>query len=337
MYKPHVDVLSFGEIGGVGEMTYRTVRFPRYEVQYENNKTLLCPRYEEGDELIDRQADTMLTGQELMVSLCNLYRALNDPACNSNHIETIADWCSSHIHPYQVDSLYELAADSGYDYETYSDMIMRDGIFSVDDFMRDLAPLYHTVCFHHSLLRLIHGDASYAYGLYHEGRFSDGYAFFEKYKLPAITANDCQADGLLEEMAHKSQAVHFIDDEFQQNPLQDLDYLHTMLLSLFPEFRMKLRKDTKTKHILFAADVSSIFDLVWYALSRSVAHDAPDYDPNPNAMFSDGTPMACLHCGNYFIRTGPRQRYCTSPDCQAARQRQNQRNLRERRKLQKNQ
>ena len=41
MYKPHVDVLSFGEIGGIGEMTYRTVRFPRYELRYDNNIALL--------------------------------------------------------------------------------------------------------------------------------------------------------------------------------------------------------------------------------------------------------------------------------------------------------
>ena len=122
--------------------------------------------------------------------------------------------------------------------------------------------------------------------------------------------------------------------EFRHNPLQDLDYLHTALLSLFPEFKMKLRKDAKTKRILFAADVYSVFDLGWYALSRSVANDAPDYDLDPNSMYSDGTPMACLHCGNFFIRRGPRQRYCTNPSCQAARQRINQRNLRERRKIQ---
>ena len=93
----------------------------------------------------------------------------------------------------------------------------------------------------------------------------------------------------------------------------------------------------KTKRILFAAEVESVFQLAWYALSRSVANDAPDHDPNPNSMFSSGTPLACLHCGNFFIRTGPRQRYCSDPNCQAARQRKNQRNSRQRRKLQKQQ
>ena len=53
MFRQHVDVLSFGEIGGVGEMTYHTVRFPRYELRYEGNIALLCPRYEKDDVLID--------------------------------------------------------------------------------------------------------------------------------------------------------------------------------------------------------------------------------------------------------------------------------------------
>ena len=100
MFRQHVDVLSFGEIGGVGEMTYHTVRFPRYELRYEGNIALLCPRYEKDDVLIDHQADTLLTGQELLVSLCNLYRAINDPNCKENYIEMIAEWCSSNIHPY---------------------------------------------------------------------------------------------------------------------------------------------------------------------------------------------------------------------------------------------
>ena len=117
MFRQHVDVLSFGEIGGVGEMTYHTVRFPRYELRYEGNIALLCPRYEKDDVLIDHQADTLLTGQELLVSLCNLYRAINDLNCKENYIEMIAEWCSSNIHPYAIDTLYDLATDEGYDYE----------------------------------------------------------------------------------------------------------------------------------------------------------------------------------------------------------------------------
>ena len=343
MYKPHVDVLSFGEIGGIGEMTYRTVRFPRYELRYENNAALLCPRYEGNDQLIDRHADTLLTGQELLVSLCNLYRTINDPACQSNHIDMIAEWCSSNIHPYQVDSLYDLAADDGYDYASFSDMIMQDGIFSVGDFMRDLAPLYHTTCFHHALLQLIKGNDAFARELYYEGKFTDGYAFLEKYKHSPTAESNLYTNDLLADMMENAQAKSFEEyhsanhQGFRQNPLQDLEYLHTTLLSLFPEFKMKLRKDAKSKRILFAADVYSVFDLAWYALSRSVANDAPDYDLDPDSMCSDGTPMACLHCGNFFIRKGPRQRYCTKPSCQAARQRINQRNLRERRKIQQQQ
>lgn len=350
MYIPHADVLSFGEIGGVGEMTYRTVRFPRYELVYENGKSLLCPRYDSGTKLIDPVADTLLTGQGLLVSLCNLYRAINNPDCEGNYIVMIADWCSEHTHPYEIDSLYDLVKSVGNDYDTFSPIIMKDGIFAVEDFMHDLEALYHTTCFHHAILQLINENDSYARALYYEGRFSDGYSFFEKYKRPAITiqGREHYSDDLLEEMQLDLKAAEPESDvpdsdvpssehPFLQNPLHDLEYLHATLISLFPEFRMKLRKDPKTKRIMFAADVYSVFDLAWYALSRSVAHDTPDYDLNPDSMFSDGTPLACMHCGNFFFRKGPRQKYCSNGECQAARQRKNQRNKRERAKIQEQQ
>jgi hypothetical protein len=142
-------------------------------------------------------------------------------------------------------------------------------------------------------------------------------------------------------MEHNSKAAAFASSlpaakrPFLQNPLNDLEALHITLLSLFPEFKMKLRKHPKTGRILFAADVYSVFDLAWYALSRAVAHDAPEHDQNPDSMFSDRSLLACLHCGDFFVRTGPRQRYCTNWECQAARQRKNQRNKREREKIQK--
>lgn len=338
MSKLHADVLSFGEIGGVGEMTYRTVRFPRYELVYENGQAILHPQYVENDKLTDHRKDTLLTGQELLASLCNLYRAINDPACKGNYIEMITDWCSANTHPYNIDALYDLASAAD-DYSTFASMIVQDGTFSINDFMRDLEALYHTMCFYHALVRLIDGDNSYARALHYEGRFSDGYPFFEKYKQMSPEDPFFHSDDLLEEMEHNLKSNNSQSSlpagnrPFLQNPLNDLEYLHTTLLSLFPEFRMKLRKDSKTNRIMFAADVYSVFDLAWYTLSRAVAQNAPEHDMNPNSMFSDRIPQTCQNCGNFFVRTGPRQRYCTDPVCQAARQRKNQRNKRERDKL----
>ena len=117
-----------------------------------------------------------------------------------------------------------------------------------------------------------------------------------------------------------------------QNPLKDLDYLQEMLMSLFPEFKMKLQKDPKTKRIAFAAEINSVFDICWYTLARMVADDTPKEDEDLDHNFRDTSILCCLNCGNFFVRTGPRQKYCKDEFCQMARQRNNQRANRARKK-----
>jgi len=338
MAKLHVDVLGFCEIGGWGEMSYRTVRFPEYDLRYEDNIALLCPVYTEKSDVIDSKKDFYMTGQSLLASLCNLYKKINDPSCDEPFTKLIADWCVVNTHPYQIDLLYEELTDEQYTYEDFSRFIMLDGIFEVNEFLRNLEALYHTTCYYHALLKLQSGDDSYARHLYFEGKFSDGYSFFEKYKAkaPIICKSDAAAIDrveLLKEMTaenrelqrYSSDDVPYFDNPFLQNPLNDFKYLQDILLSLFPEFKMMLRRNPKTKRVMFAADVQSVFNLGWYTLSRIVADDSPQEDEDQGNMFREGTILACLNCGDYFVRRGPRQLYCDKYNCQAARKRKNRR------------
>lgn len=333
-----VDVLGFPEIGGVGEMCYHMVRFPKYELQYSGTDTLLCPLYFKDSVVTNPKDNLKMTGQALLASLCNLYRKINDPSNDEPLTDLIVHWCVSISHPYQIDWLYEQLTHKDYEYVYFSSHIMRDGIFDIKTFLYDLENLYHTTCFYQALLKLKSGDDSYARTLYHEGKLSDGYPFFEKFKVQKThaampDASTISREDLLKEMKAQNKVTKrqnepdrdAKDRPFLQNPIEDYSYLETVLLGLFPEFRMKLRRDPRTNRIQFAADVHSVFDLAWYTLSRCVAHDAPKEDEDMYSLFREMTILSCLNCGDFFVRRGPRQVYCNKWDCQAARKRKNRR------------
>jgi hypothetical protein len=71
MKKLPVENLGFVEIGGVGEMIYRAVRFPEYVPDYDDDGEVLKPVFT-GLHAPESGTDYSLTGQELLVSLCNL-------------------------------------------------------------------------------------------------------------------------------------------------------------------------------------------------------------------------------------------------------------------------
>lgn len=44
--------------------------------------------------------DYSITGQELLASLCNLYKKINAPDANERITDLVWDWCRNNIHPY---------------------------------------------------------------------------------------------------------------------------------------------------------------------------------------------------------------------------------------------
>lgn len=349
------DMLGFTEVGGIGEISYRSVRFHNYRVKDKNGFVLMYPDYQKGDTLVDEKRDRKLTGQRLLTSLCNLYQEMNDPDCKLSPTDMVIDWCTENMHPYNIDMIYEQCIEDYLSYEMHIDFLKRDGAFIVQDFIRDLQELYNATCFYYALTQLSNGKRNPALRLNDEGRLSEGLPFFEKYKLPRPQEGFSQStkpatwydfihmDSTLEEMIASNEIqpppakIAPEKRTFMQNPLKDLDYLHEMLMSLFPEFKMKLQKNSKTKRITFAADIRSVFDICWFALARLVADDTPKDDEDPYSNYREASILCCLNCGNFFVRTGPRQKYCKDEDCQAARQRNNQRSCRTRKKIQEQQ
>ena len=104
-----------------------------------------------------------------------------------------------------------------------------------------------------------------------------------------------------------------------QSVTEDYDSRVFDLTEMFPDIRMRLKQNRKTHKIEMGAEVHSVFDIAWYAFARMVANVAPPADPDPDYMFSQGSILTCMACGEYFVRHSSRQRYCSNPNCQAER------------------
>ena len=100
------DFYTFTEIGGVGEMVYKAVRFPEYVPQhdYEEKADVIVPVFTACHRPISG-TDYSVTGQELLASLCNLYKKVNGPDSTTPPTELIWNWCRKNIHPYSIDTL----------------------------------------------------------------------------------------------------------------------------------------------------------------------------------------------------------------------------------------
>ena len=141
MKKLPVDFFSFTEIGGVGEMIYKAVRFPEYVVERtEDGNQVVVPLFS-GSLPPEGGTDYALTGQDLLVSLCNLYQKINAPDSTVVIADAVRDWCKANVHPYNIDLLCEELGGDRYAHIKMMDIIRGDVTFEVDRFVNDLCNL----------------------------------------------------------------------------------------------------------------------------------------------------------------------------------------------------
>ena len=293
--------LSFVEIGGVGEMVYRAVRFPEYIPDYDDDGEIIKPLFTGGHAPVSG-TDYSLTGQDLLVSLCNLYGKLNNPDSTESISDAVWDWCRNNIHPYDIDLLCEMLESEKFAHITYRDIIEKDATFSIKWFIKDLCDLGTVFELFYILDNLKYeGNVNNARNLYYEGRLRDSLAFLERY------------------------SKYEDDKEYRDHVLEDYNDLIFKVIDMFPDFRMRLKLDKKSGKVMFGADVQSVFDICWYTFSRIVADVAPPVDEDLDYFESQGSILSCLACGKYFVRRSSRQLYCDSWDCQAERNRRNRR------------
>lgn len=313
----NTDKLSFGEIGGVGQLVYNQIRFADYEWEGDNVKPLLKPVIDENNPPKLNPRDGM-TGQDILVSLCELARRIDSYEEKQPYTELILQWCKENMQPYALDTLYEYMSDERFDISGYdAEIAAKDGIFSLEDFMLDLEKLYNAARFRNALNGVYYAEEDQAYNLFKVGRYFESLPVFEKYKFVGEQTSQ--------------QAV------FENEPYDDIGALRARLLDCFPDFRLRLRIDKKTDRITFCADIQSVFDIAWYTLARMLTEEpAPQNfgkaDELKNEVgWREGVMANCCNCGRFFIQYVRHQRYCDREECQKARNAKNQREFRKRR------
>jgi hypothetical protein len=291
-----VDQFSFTEIGGVGEMIYRAVRFPDYvpEHDYSEKEDVIKPVFT-GIHTPTSGTDYSITGQELLASLCNLYKQINAQDYSEGITDMVWSWCRENIHPYDIDDLCDTIDSGDFMDAVFLERLQRQATFRVKDFVSDLCKLGTAFEYYDALTKAQYGDAQTGRSLYYEGRICDSLPFLEKYRQ------------------------YTNDSDYVKHVTDDMDARVFDLLEMFPDFKMRVRQDRKTHKIEMGADIHSVFDIAWYSFARMVSDVAPPADTDPNYMFSQGTILTCMACGRYFVRHSSRQRYCDNPNCQAER------------------
>ena len=178
--KIYKEKLQMADIGGIGNITYKKVVYSNYEYVLTDEGAIIRPTVSE--PVINPQEDYDLTGEALLVELCNLARDINKydvdntlPAENKKSIrdaqrkgcvDSIIDWCKNNMHPYDIEDLFEkyhidnnkektVIYDDGY-----------DGTFKLSDFMKELSYVYAVFTAYYAFIDTINGNPTTAYNLY---------------------------------------------------------------------------------------------------------------------------------------------------------------------------
>lgn len=336
------DVLGYDAIGGVGQLIYHLIRFKEYELDYTSSDVLIARPYCQkgyGPELYTNDSPT---GAELTAGIFNLAKKIDDPSEERPYTDLIIEWCKEYGHPYAVDSLYEYLTDPQYKLEEDGYFIEKDAAFSIDDFMRDLERFYQAMRMQFAFEQMCLGNDEPALSLHEDGRHFAGLPFFEKFRYDPEEAPEVDyvsAGGdLLKMMQLDAQAAKEIEsyDGFARVPFDYYEELQEILADLVPDFRVRLKVDPKTRRMVLAADVRSVFDICWYTLARKLSEDVAPEDKGTSADQKEkheGVVMSCPFCGEAFVRRSNRSVICGKPECVRARKRMNQRNCRSKKKV----
>lgn len=341
-YNRNTDILGEKEIGGVGQLVYHLIRFGEYKFEFDaNGNQIVLPDFQE-KKMPDTKGQNTCTGKEILMSLCNLAKQVDDFDNEIPCKDLIIDWCRKYSHPYNIDFIHSEINDKNFDIATDYFLLEKDGRFTIDEFMQDLGKLYNAMRFYMALEGVFVGEENNAYKLYSQGRFFEGLPFFEKYKyfLPKMDIDYSSAKGdLLKEMQLESEYLEAHPMEelpegvFAQEPFDDYERLRDALMDIIPDFKMRLKLDAASNKMVFSADINSVFNLAWYTLARMLTEDVVPEEKGSEPERPEGVMICCRKCGDFFIRKSNRQEFCTKPECQKTRNAKNQQNFRNRKKL----
>lgn len=270
------------QIGGIGDIKRKTLRFHSYRMGTEGGKPTLYAVYE--PENPPKMFAGYPSGQDLLVELCNLHLELAGKSIEER-TNIIQRWCLSNMHPYyhfgDDARLAQFEEDpSGY-WDLAVNMIETYYIY-VDEMCADLAKLYADTMTVLGIRSLLEGDEFGAKRFFSSVSSPTRIDFMRKWK----------------------------DTKVEQRPRLIDNYMQGL-----PKFTMSLQRDESTNALVLLPEVTSVIEAAYYALSRFVAVNSGALDD-----WGGKTSIAfCAACGNAFIKRGNRQKYCLSTQCQSIR------------------
>lgn len=307
-------------IGGLGDIQLKAIRFDTYVPMPVDGQFWLRPVFtpaiwERSDH------DAGFSGVELLVSLAELYDAVNRPGRSEKApSDLVTEWCTGHIHPYNQQAVLDeleleriLAkpeynavnvpdddpmkqllpavipvGESGNPYWKPGIRIEDCAAFPLNGFLADLHRLISAFYTYIAISDLKNDDPEAAKGLYYIGKHYDGPALFEHFKATC------------------------------RSPWAD-DAVMYGFADMFPPLRMEMVYDYDGDCMKLVPVVRSVFDVCWYTLS-CVTGLADQVDPgNRRYRF-----VRCEACGKLITAYG-QQRYCRDPECQKKRNREKSR------------
>ena len=341
------DVFGYDAIGGVGHLIYHLVRFKEYELDYAPGDVLIARPYCQKGYEPELYTNDSPTGAELTASIYNLAKKIDDPSQERPYTDLIIEWCKKYGNPYAIDSIHAYLMEPQYRLEEDGYFIEKDATFSISEFMRDLERFYQAMRMHFAFEQMCLDNDEPALDLCEDGKYFAGLPFFEQYRhdpddLPEVDYSSAGGD-LLKMMQLDNEATKDMEasDDFERVPFDYYEELQEKMVDMMPDFRVRLKVNPKTRKMVFAADVHSVFDICWYTLARKMSEDvAPEdmgrkkkdttvYDRNEN----EGVIMSCPFCGEAFIRRSNRAMTCGKPECTRARKRLNKKNSRQKQKI----
>lgn len=312
-------------------------------MDYAPNNVLIARPYCQKGYEPELYANDSPTGAELTASIYNLAKKIDDPAEERPYTDLIIEWCKKYGHPYAIDSIHAYLMESQYKLEEDGYFIEKDATFSISDFMQGLERFYQAMRMHFAFEQMYLGNDEPALTLYEDGKYFDGLPFFEQYRsdpddFPDVDYSSAGGD-LLKMMQLDAEAAKDIEpyDDFARTPFDYYEELQEKMVDIMPDFRIRLKVNPRTKKMVFAADVHSVFDICWYTLARKMSEDVAPEDKGTSADKKEkleSVVLSCPFCGEAFVRRGNRAVICGKPECEKARKAMNQRNSRKKRKIQ---
>ena len=274
--------LDATEIGGIGEIKRKTLRFDSYRIGTEGGKLTIYAEVTNG--AAPKMFTGYPTGQDLLLDLINLYEDTKTRT-PMGQAQLIIDWCLNNVHPYYPDGDVEdgvLNSVSQIDLWDVLVNVVELYYVHVEDMVEDLHRLYDDAMLMFTLRCLMDGKPTEAQRYYSN--------------------------------IHPDGGKNLIDWWLSEKEAAGKKTIIETCTEKLPKLKLALQPGPDGR-IMLLPEVNSAIDAAYYALARFMAVNTgalEDWGGKTTIAFCEG-------CGKAYIKRGNRQKYCGNRECEAIR------------------